>query len=340
MPGLEEFNTPIDYGYELLKNELEQQFEQIRRSNPLLFPPPHKNTTINDLTVLQALLYIAKNGCTWRKLPEEFGNWSSIHTRFSDWEKKWAVEGTTDLIERELNVIDWTALNTKHTLTRRRVLKGFASKKENHKDTASDADNTFTPNGHPNNLPNNAPPDDIKDKDLSALGIAKSDEENTESAVSSAENLSALDTVTDEAAQSGDKNPSSGTATQQTPSDTSSQQDSNVDPSILTGGVPGKYEAKAIMTGTGKMYKGAEVQRCRVLTGSTIKPTEVDSMTYGAQKLREKLIGWVIKDNKFVKDYTFASPTVAAEVVCGYKISPTKFWKGLKESSDNGAKNP
>jgi len=317
MESLEVLNTPIDWEFEVLK----QQYEQIQRAHPTLFRS-HRNTIWGDQTVLRALQHIAKSGCAWRDLPEEFGNWSSVHKRFSAWEEKWAMNGTFELIKKELDAIDWTALMEKHRLTRRRVLKGYAPPKKKCKYSISDADYTFIPDGLHNNPSCSGDHDGTEEKDLPAPCVTNGGEENSESTVSSAENPSELDTSTDEANLSEDKNPSHGTATQQTATGNPSQRGSDVDPSIRTGGVSGKYKATAKMNDIDN--------KCKVLAGSTINPTTADSLTYGAKKWREEHNDWVIRDNTFVRDWEFSSPTLAAEVVCGYKISQSLFWKCQK----------
>ena len=294
MVGIEG-GTPIDWKFE----ELKQQYEHIMRSAPSVFSP-HGNIKIDDLTVLRALQYIGKTGCKWEDLPEKFGNWNSIHKRYSDWETKWAMNDSADLIKKALGAIDWAALDEKHTLTKRRTLKGYAHKTESHEDSASDADAKT----------------EFKDSALCLLSLAMNPFES--------------DIVTDTATLSEDKYPSSGTASQQTISGTPSQQGSDVDPSIHIGKVSGKYEAK------GRLHD--DCKRFIVLAGSTINPDEATSLTHGAKKLREKLQDdWVIVDYKFVKDYTFDSPTAATEVVCGYKRNASDFWKGLKKSIGDGA---
>ena len=39
------------------------------------------------LKFLNAVLYVAENGCKWRRLPERFGNWHTIYTRMNRWSK-------------------------------------------------------------------------------------------------------------------------------------------------------------------------------------------------------------------------------------------------------------
>ena len=63
-----------------------------------LFPKQRGNIEIDYLQFFQALHYIAKNGCTWRDLPEKFGNWNSIYSRF----RYWAAHGIFDRIEEHL----------------------------------------------------------------------------------------------------------------------------------------------------------------------------------------------------------------------------------------------
>ena len=63
-----------------------------------LFPKPRGTVEIDLLTFLQALQYIAENGCRWRALPKVFGNWGAIYQRF----RRWLKLGVFDLIEKEL----------------------------------------------------------------------------------------------------------------------------------------------------------------------------------------------------------------------------------------------
>jgi len=39
-------------------------------------------------TFLSALVYLGKTGCWWKNLPSGFGNFKSIHSRFTDWSKR------------------------------------------------------------------------------------------------------------------------------------------------------------------------------------------------------------------------------------------------------------
>ena len=55
-------------------------------------PKQRGNVKIDNLTMINALLYICENGCKWRSLPKEFGNWHVIYVRLSRWVEKGVIE--------------------------------------------------------------------------------------------------------------------------------------------------------------------------------------------------------------------------------------------------------
>ena len=72
----------------------EAHYERIRH----LLPKQRGNVVVTHLTFLQALQYIAENGCRWRALPKTFGNWNTIYCRF----RYWIDIGVFDRIEKKL----------------------------------------------------------------------------------------------------------------------------------------------------------------------------------------------------------------------------------------------
>ncbi|OAM91706.1 transposase [Termitidicoccus mucosus] len=50
-------------------------------------PVERGNVSMEVLNFLNAVLYVAENGCKWRRLPERFGNWHTIYTRMNRWSK-------------------------------------------------------------------------------------------------------------------------------------------------------------------------------------------------------------------------------------------------------------
>ena len=60
-----------------------EHVERIRESLPV----ERGNVSIDVLSFLNAVLYVAENGCKWRRLPTSFGNWHTIYTRMNRWSK-------------------------------------------------------------------------------------------------------------------------------------------------------------------------------------------------------------------------------------------------------------
>lgn len=56
------------------------------------FPKHRKPAATSNLDVLNACIYILENGCKWRDLPKEYGNWHTIYTRLARWEKKGVLQ--------------------------------------------------------------------------------------------------------------------------------------------------------------------------------------------------------------------------------------------------------
>jgi len=67
-----------------------------------LLPRQRGNVRICNRNVLDAFLFIAENGCKWRALPKEFGNWHTIYTKIN----RWAKGGVLERIFKELRTAD------------------------------------------------------------------------------------------------------------------------------------------------------------------------------------------------------------------------------------------
>ena len=59
---------------------------QYRRIEPVL-PRQRGNGKLSNREVLNAILYVAEQGCKWRGLPRHFGPWHTIYTRMNRWAK-------------------------------------------------------------------------------------------------------------------------------------------------------------------------------------------------------------------------------------------------------------
>jgi transposase len=57
-----------------------EQYENIRERLPV----QRGNVRLTNLQVLNAILYVAEQGCKWRGFPRRFGNWHTIYGAGSD----------------------------------------------------------------------------------------------------------------------------------------------------------------------------------------------------------------------------------------------------------------
>jgi transposase len=76
---------------------MEISAEQFKCIEPFL-PVQRGNVSLSNLIVVNAILYVAENGCKWRALPKRFGNWHTIYTRMN----RWAKAGVLDRLFEEL----------------------------------------------------------------------------------------------------------------------------------------------------------------------------------------------------------------------------------------------
>ena len=75
----------------------EAQFERIA---PYL-PVQRGNVRLSNLQVVNAILYVAEQGCKWRGLPRRFGNWHTIYMRMNRWSKNGVLDRVFEQLQRE-----------------------------------------------------------------------------------------------------------------------------------------------------------------------------------------------------------------------------------------------
>ena len=73
---------------------------QIQRIEGCL-PRQRGNVSLSNLQVLNAILFVAEQGCKWRALPKRFGNWHTIYTRMNRWSKSGVLDRVFEQLQRE-----------------------------------------------------------------------------------------------------------------------------------------------------------------------------------------------------------------------------------------------
>src|SRR5712675_481010 len=66
----------------------EEQYARIKVSLPV----QRGNVSLTNLQVLNAILYVAEQGCKWRGLPKRFGRWHTIYMRMNRWAKSGVLD--------------------------------------------------------------------------------------------------------------------------------------------------------------------------------------------------------------------------------------------------------
>ena len=74
----------------------EEQYGRIKDGLPV----QRGNVSLTNLQVLNAILYVAEQGCKWRGLPKRFGRWHTIYMRMN----RWAKNGVLDRVFAQLQL--------------------------------------------------------------------------------------------------------------------------------------------------------------------------------------------------------------------------------------------
>ena len=66
----------------------QEQYEKIAK----YLPVQRGNVSMTNLQLINAILYVAENGCKWRALPKSYGNWHTIYVRMNRWSKNGVLD--------------------------------------------------------------------------------------------------------------------------------------------------------------------------------------------------------------------------------------------------------
>ena len=64
-------------------------------------PVERGNVGVEVLSFLNGVLYVAENGCKWRRMPEKFGNRHTIYTRMNRWSKSGVWDRVFERLQKE-----------------------------------------------------------------------------------------------------------------------------------------------------------------------------------------------------------------------------------------------
>lgn len=118
---------------------MEISAEQFARIESYL-PVQRGNVTLENLQVINAILFVAENGCKWRALPRRFGNWHSIYTRMNRWAKAGVLDRVFEQMQRQQLIrIKLEAVSLDSTIIKVHPDGTGALKKTAHKPSANRA---------------------------------------------------------------------------------------------------------------------------------------------------------------------------------------------------------
>jgi transposase len=85
--------------------------QQWRRLQPLL--PPHKKEgrpPEEDRRIVDGILWVVRTGAPWRDVPERYGPWSTVYSRFYRWRKAGQWDRILAALQQEADTqgqLDW-----------------------------------------------------------------------------------------------------------------------------------------------------------------------------------------------------------------------------------------
>lgn len=75
----------------------EAQYERIAGHCPI----QRGSVKTDNREFINAILYMAENGCKWRAVPKEYGNCSTLYKKFNRWSKNGVVQRIFTALQAE-----------------------------------------------------------------------------------------------------------------------------------------------------------------------------------------------------------------------------------------------
>ncbi|BFH15822.1 hypothetical protein PMJ10TS2_67250 [Paenibacillus melissococcoides] len=76
----------------------DDQWERLKDLLPPERKPQGGRPAIDNRKMFNAMLWVIRSGAPWRDLPEHYGSWSSVYSRFRRWEKAGIFDRMLDVL--------------------------------------------------------------------------------------------------------------------------------------------------------------------------------------------------------------------------------------------------
>lgn len=87
--------------YRPIPNNRSPEGKRVLKEERLLVNAFQMFPGLSNLEALNAVLYVAEQGCKWRGLPARFGNWHTIYTRMNSWAKSGILDRVFEKLQME-----------------------------------------------------------------------------------------------------------------------------------------------------------------------------------------------------------------------------------------------
>ena len=64
-------------------------------------PRQRGNVSMSNHQLVNAILYVAENGCKWRALPKSYGNWHTFYVRMNRWSENGVLQRLFEALQIE-----------------------------------------------------------------------------------------------------------------------------------------------------------------------------------------------------------------------------------------------
>lgn len=106
----------------------EKEFNRIRKH----LPAPGTRKRIDDRYIISGIIWVIKHGASWRQVPEFYGKWTTIYSRFKRWSEKGIFQKIFKYFSSKLKKKCIAMIDSTYTKTHR-TAASMASDKQDRK---------------------------------------------------------------------------------------------------------------------------------------------------------------------------------------------------------------